>query len=208
MYNYIAVSGTIGAGKTELAGILSHRLNKHLILEEFASNPFLAKFYQEQERYAFPLEISFLFERFQQLKTSFAKADIFSPGFVSDYFFDKSYLFAKHNLRDDQFSVFLSLFNAFREQLAAPDLLLYLHRPLEVLLKNIRNRGRAYELNISYDYLNDIQSLYMEYLKSLNGLRVLILRLEDHDFFDGQLFEEIVGLCTEKHDAGVRIIEL
>lgn len=208
-YNYIAISGTIGAGKTELATRLANLTNAQLILEEFANISFLEKFYLKPERYAFPLEISFLFERFQQLKTTFAQADLFKNAFISDYFFDKSLLFAKNNLTSDQFSVFYSLFETFKEQLPMPDLLIYLLRPVEVLMKNILKRGRIYEKNISLNYLENIQNYYLSYFKSLHDQRILILDMNDEDFVanDG-VFNKIYNLCCLSFDKHINFISI
>jgi len=208
-YNYIAVSGTIGAGKTELAKRLSDRFNAQLIPEEFANNSFLEKFYSNPERYAFPLEISFLFERFQQLKTTFAAAELFKDAFISDYFFDKSLLFAKNNLATDQFSVFYPLFEAFKEQLPSPDLIIYLKRPVEVLLKNIQKRGRHYEQNISPDYLDSIQNYYLTYLKSVTETRILLIEINDKDFLtDENLLFNLYSLVELDFKTGINIIEV
>ena len=207
MYNYIAISGTIGAGKSELANRIASQLNGTLILEEFASNSFLEKFYKSPERYAFPLEISFLFERFQQLNTLFSKADLFTDLFVSDYLFDKSLLFAKNNLTEDQFSVFLPLFQAFKEQVPFPDLTIYLHRPVEVLLANIRKRGRSFEQEIEFDYLNDLQNRYLTYFKSMSDKRILILELNDLDFIeDEKMFSQILDLTGQSFNFGTHLI--
>lgn len=207
MYNYIAISGTIGAGKSELASRISSASNGNLILEEFAANSFLEKFYKQPERYAFPLEISFLFERFQQLKTMLSTADMFSNYFVSDYLFDKSLLFAKNNLTTDQFSVFYPLFEAFREQILFPDLLIYLHRPVDVLLKNIKNRGRSFEQEIQFNYLEELQLSYLSYFKTLKEKRILILELNDIDFVkDEKMFLQILDLTKQKHNFGLKII--
>jgi len=208
-YNYIAVSGTIGAGKTELASRFANRFNAQLILEGFANNSFLEKFYSNPDRYAFPLEISFLFERFQQLKTSFASADLFKIAFVSDYFFDKSLLFAKNNLTSDQFSVFYPLFEAFREQIPSPDLIIYLKRPVDVLLQNIEKRGRSYEKGILPDYLDNIQNFYLTYLKSLQNCRILILEIFDKDFIaDENLLLNLYSLVELDYKAGLHFIEV
>jgi len=194
-YQFVAVSGTIGAGKSALASRFASLTNSQLILEEFANNSFLEKFYSNPERYAFPLEISFLFERFQQMKTTFANADLFKTSFIADYFFDKSLLFAKNNLTADQFAVFYPLFETFREQLPSPDLLIYLKRPVDVLLKNIQKRGRSYEQSISPEYLENIQHYYLTYLKSLQHQRVLIIEMEDKDFIaDEKNFRKLYGL--------------
>ena len=207
MYNYIAISGTIGAGKSELASRISNLENGNLILEEFAANSFLEKFYKQPDRYAFPLEISFLFERFQQLKTMFSQADIFSQYFVSDYLFDKSLIFAKNNLTEDQFSVFYPLFEAFKEQIPFPDLLIYLHRPVEVLLDNIKSRGRSFEQEIQFEYLNELQKAYLSYFKSFSDKRIVVLQLNDIDFVqDEKMFYQILDLTKQKHNFGMNII--
>ena len=207
MYNYIAISGTIGAGKSELASRISNLENGNLILEEFAANSFLEKFYKQPGRYAFPLEISFLFERFQQLKTMFSQADIFSQYFVSDYLFDKSLIFAKNNLTDDQFSVFYPLFEAFKEQIPFPDLLIYLHRPVEVLLDNIKSRGRSFEQEIQFEYLDELQKAYLSYFKSFSDKRIVVLQLNDIDFVqDEKMFYQILDLTKQKHNFGMSII--
>jgi len=206
-YNYIAISGTIGAGKTELATRFADYFNAQIILEEFANNSFLEKFYNNPERYAFPLEISFLFERFQQMKTCFAKADIFKNLFVSDYFFDKSVLFAKNNLTADQFSVFYPLFETFKEQLPFPDLLIYLKRPVEVLLQNIGKRGRDFEKKITVDYLESIQNYYLNYFKTVNVKIVLILEMGDKDFIkDENLLVNLYELAITEFKTGIHFI--
>ena len=207
MYNYIAISGTIGAGKSELASRISNLENGNLILEEFAANSFLEKFYKQPDRYAFPLEISFLFERFQQLKTMFSQADIFSQYFVSDYLFDKSLIFAKNNLTEDQFSVFYPLFEAFKEQIPFPDLLIYLHRPVDVLLDNIKSRGRSFEQEIQFEYLDELQKAYLSYFKSFSDKRIVVLQLNDIDFVqDEKMFYQILDLTKQKHNFGMSII--
>jgi len=209
MLRYIAISGVIGAGKTELAKKLSTHLHGKIILEEFATNSFLPKFYKEPDRYAFPLEISFLFERFQQLKVEFSKQDLFIDNYISDYFFDKSLLFAKINLQFDQFNVFHSLFKAFREQLPLPNMLVFLHRPIGCLLDNIMKRDRNFEQEIKAVYLESLQQAYFDYFKSIYEIPILIFELKYLDFMkDIDLLENILHLIEKKYNPGLNIITL
>jgi deoxyguanosine kinase len=203
MTRFISISGTIGAGKTELAKLLVKLLDANFIKEEFAENTFLPKFYENPERYAFPLEISFLFERFQQLKVEFSKTDIFKQLYISDYLFDKTILFAKNNLSNDQYKVFKSLYDPFYEQIRKPDLVLFIHRPVEVLLENIQKRGRNFEKSIDGKYLQDIQDLYLSYFKYSNDKKVVVLKLEDRDFINNEnLLNKIIDLINQNHIFG------
>lgn len=207
MSRYIAISGTIGAGKTELAKIYAEKRNSRLILEEFAHNSFLEKFYKNPDRYAFPLEISFLFERFQQQKVELAQGGLFENGFVSDYIFDKSLLFARNNLENDQYKVFYNLYTAFEEQLPKPDLTVYLHRPVEVLLKNIAKRGRSFEKEISFTYLNNLQELYLQYFKNVNDRAVVIVEMKDINFIgNDNLIDKLIEICQRSYNFGTHII--
>jgi deoxyguanosine kinase len=208
-YKFIAITGTIGAGKTELSRIISDKQQSNLILEEFTNNTFLEKFYENPERYGFPLEISFLFERFQQLKVEFASSDLFRQSFVSDYIFDQCLLFAKNNLKDDQYSVFKTLYYPFYEQLPKPDLILYLHREVKDLLHNIRKRGRDFEQNIQYKYLNDLQEAYMNYFKMIDDQRIVVLKLGDKDFLQNEkIVDKITAIINKDHNFGASYIEL
>ena len=209
LYKYITITGTIGAGKTELAKIIAERQHANLILEEFTNNTFLEKFYENPGRYGFPLEISFLFERFQQLKVEFASRDLFKQSFVSDYIFDQCLLFAKNNLKDDQYSVFKSLYYPFYEQLPKPDLIVYLHREVKHLLNNIRKRGRDFEQNIQFKYLNDLQEAYLNYFKFNPDQKILVLKLRDVDFLgDEKICGKIIGIINKDHNFGMSFIEL
>jgi deoxyadenosine/deoxycytidine kinase len=209
LYKYITITGTIGAGKTELAKIIAERQHANLILEEFTNNTFLEKFYENPGRYGFPLEISFLFERFQQLKVEFASRDLFKQSFVSDYIFDQCLLFAKNNLKDDQYSVFKSLYYPFYEQLPKPDLIVYLHREVKHLLNNIRKRGRDFEQNIQFKYLNDLQEAYLNYFKFNPDQKILVLKLRDVDFLgDEKICGKIIDIINKDHNFGMSFIEL
>ena len=144
-YNYIAIEGNIGAGKTTLATRLAREMNARLVLEEFADNPFLPKFYDQPERYAFPLELSFLSERFAQLKKEMANDDLFAPVVVSDYIISKCQIFAKNNLQHDEYQLFLKMYELVDSTVKKPDLMVYLYQSIEQLLANIRKRGRTYQ---------------------------------------------------------------
>ncbi len=163
-YKFISVEGNIGAGKTTLTHLLAEKLKARLILEEFADNPFLPKFYKNPAQYAFPLELFFMAERFQQLKNMGSGADLFQQIIVSDYFFTKCLLFAKINLGEDEYKLYQKLFNIMQPQLRAPDILIYLHAPVSKLQSNIKKRNRAYEQQIPDEYLARIQEVYTEFL--------------------------------------------
>lgn len=144
-YKYLVIEGNIGAGKTSLASLLAEETGSRLVLEAFSDNPFLAKFYEDPDRYAFQLELSFLSERYQQIKKELGHPDLFGQPVISDYFLAKSFIFSKYNLKDDEMKLFEKLFSIINLQAPKPDLYVYLHLPVERLLENIRQRGRSYE---------------------------------------------------------------
>src|SRR3954462_10806348 len=159
-YNFVTIEGNIGAGKTTLTHLLSKHFNARLILEEFADNPFLSKFYENPGQYAFPLELFFMAERYKQLKELLHTTDLFQSVTVSDYLFTKCLLFAKVNLSMEEFRLYQKLFDIIHQQLLQPDLLIYLHAPVQKLQQNIRKRNRPYEQEISDEYLFNIQETY------------------------------------------------
>ncbi len=181
-YNYISIEGNIGAGKTTLASMIAKEFNGKLILEQFEDNPFLARFYENQERYAFPLELSFLAERYQQLKTELPSQELFSDFTISDYFLNKSVIFARKTLNEDEYQLFFKLFDIMNANLPKPDLLVHLFVNTQRLQHNIKKRGRDYEQKIPDQYLENIQSSYFEYLKQQKQLRVLLLDVNNLDF--------------------------
>jgi deoxyadenosine/deoxycytidine kinase len=181
-YNYIAIEGNIGAGKTSLATKIANDLNGRLILEQFDDNPFLAKFYDNPERYAFPLELSFLAERYQQLRTELANQELFHDFTISDYFLNKSVIFARKTLNEDEYQLFYKLFNIMNANLPKPQLLVHLYVNTKRLQSNIQLRGRSYEQKIQDEYLEKIQSSYFEYLKQQSKLRILVLDINALDF--------------------------
>ncbi len=181
-YNYIAVEGNIGAGKTTLAMKLSEDLNAKTVLERFADNPFLPKFYEDQNRYAFPLEMSFLADRYQQISDDLAQFDLFKDFIVADYHIFKSLIFAKVTLTDDEYRLYRKLFEIIYREIPKPDLYVYLYQNTERLLENIRLRGRDYEQNIPAEYLNKINRGYLDYIKSQTDLNVLVIDISEMDF--------------------------
>lgn len=182
MYNYIVIEGNIGAGKTSLATRMAKELNASLILEQFEENSFLPKFYEDPVRYAFPLELSFLADRYQQLKNHFTKPDLFTDLTISDYFIFKSLIFASKNLEPLEFGLYGKLFAIVSSMVPRPDLIVYLYLNPEHLKKNIRHRGRPYELNIQLVYLEKIQAGYLEFLRRQSDCRILLIDTNGIDF--------------------------
>jgi deoxyadenosine/deoxycytidine kinase len=180
-YNFITIEGNIGAGKTTLAHLLSKHFNARLILEQFADNPFLPKFYENPSQYAFPLELFFMAERFKQLKDLLQQKDMFQSLTISDYLFTKCLLFAKVNLPEDEFRLYQRLFEIIHQQLVQPDLLIYLHSPVNKLQANIRKRNRSYEQKIPDQYLFNIQETYTNYIRQHN-IKTLFIDASNADF--------------------------
>ncbi len=181
-YNYIAIEGTIGAGKTSLATMLSKEFNTRLILEQFEDNDFLPKFYKDPAKYAFPLELSFLAARFQQLRDELSVNDLFKPQIISDYFINKSLIFSRKTLADDEYALYSRLFNIINLSLPRPDLLVYLYVSVQRLKTNIVKRGRPYEQEIEHEYLEKIQSGYFDYIRQQTDMRILIVDANQVDF--------------------------
>ncbi|WP_438965952.1 2-amino-4-hydroxy-6-hydroxymethyldihydropteridine diphosphokinase [Flavobacterium sp.] len=185
-FNYIAIEGNIGAGKTTLATKISEDCNAKLVLERFADNPFLPKFYKDQNRYAFPLEMSFLADRYQQLTDDLAQFDLFKDFIVADYHIFKSLIFAKVTLHEDEFRLYKTMFDIIHKEMPKPDLYVYLYQNTERLLANIKKRGRSYEQEIPADYLEKINRGYLDYIKTQTDLNVLVIDISDLDFIKKQ----------------------
>jgi deoxyguanosine kinase len=206
-YNFIAIEGNIGAGKTSLATMISEQFNARLILEQFEENSFLPKFYKEPEKYAFPLEMSFMAARYQQLKDQLGTLDLFKSFTISDYFIVKSLIFARKNLPVDEFKLYTSFFNIIYQQLPKPELLVYLYVDTERLQSNIKMRGRPYEQNIQDDYLNKIQEGYLEFIKQQKDLRILILDTNPLDFVNRpEDYNKILHAIDQEYSLGVHRI--
>ncbi|PIA81712.1 2-amino-4-hydroxy-6-hydroxymethyldihydropteridine diphosphokinase [Gaetbulibacter sp. 4G1] len=185
-YNYIAVEGNIGAGKTSLATKMAHDFNAKLILERFADNPFLPKFYDDAQRYAFTLEMSFLADRYQQISDDLSQLDLFKDFIVSDYDVFKSLIFSKITLAEDEFNLYRKLFYLMYKDIAKPELYVYLYQNTERLQQNIKKRGRDYEQNIADDYLEKINAGYLDFLKTQKDFNVKIIDISDKDFVENR----------------------
>lgn len=206
-YNFITIEGTIGAGKTTLAKQLSDDYNGQLILERFEENPFLPKFYEDPERHAFSVELFFMAERFQHLKKLLSEADMFSSFTVSDFLFQKSLIFAQQNLSEDEAKLYRMLFDIINPTLPKPDIILYLYAPVEKLLANIRKRGREYEQNISSDYLQKIQTAYLDYFKLQHHSRVVLLNTAELNWVERKPdYEKVVELLNEEFEPGLHYL--
>jgi 2-amino-4-hydroxy-6-hydroxymethyldihydropteridine diphosphokinase len=194
-FNYIAIEGNIGAGKTTLTNKLAEDFNAKTVLERFADNPFLPKFYEDQNRYAFPLEMSFLADRYQQISDDLAQFDLFKDFIVADYHIFKSLIFAKVTLAEDEFRLYKTMFDIIYKEMPKPDLYIYLYQSTERLLVNIKERGRPYEQEIPAEYLEKINIGYLDYIKSQQNLNVLIIDITDRDFHNNQ--EDYIFILNE-----------
>ncbi|MCD4666020.1 MAG: deoxynucleoside kinase [Bacteroidales bacterium] len=206
-YNYIVIEGSIGAGKTSLAKMIAKDYNAKLILERFEDNLFLPKFYKEPDRYAFPLELSFLADRYQQLKVELSSPELFKTFTIADYFIEKSYIFARKTLQGDEFILYSRLFEIINLSLPKPDLIIFLYTKVESLKQNILHRGREYEKDIENSYLEKIQSGYLDYFRQLKKTRILIINTEKIDFVKSNAdYQKINNLINQDYPIGIHRI--
>jgi deoxyguanosine kinase len=207
-WRYLVVEGNIGAGKTTLSTMLSEHFSARLVLEQFSDNPFLPGFYEDPNKFAFPLELSFLAERYQQLKDELSRPDLFRPLIVADYFVLKSLIFAQITLEQHEFELFSRLFKIIRDSLPLPDKIIFLHSNRERLKNNIQMRGRSYEQNIQDDYLEKIQNGYFGLLKSLETLPVALVDASGVDFVKNpEDFQRFVRLADMHLEPGVHYFD-
>ncbi len=196
-HQFITIEGNIGAGKTTLANLLAKQLNARIILEEFADNPFLPKFYDNPGQYAFPLELFFMAERYKQLKELVHTKDLFQSITISDYLFTKCLLFAKVNLPEEEFRLYQKLFDIIHQQLVFPDMLIYLHAPVNKLQQNIKKRNRPFEQAIPDEYLFNIQETYTHYIKQ-HHIKTIFIDASNADFIGNPAHVQVVLDALEK----------
>ena len=189
---YIAIEGNIGAGKTTLAHKIGQDFNAKLVLERFADNPFLPKFYEDQGRFAFPLEMSFLADRYQQFMDDTSQFDLFKNFMVSDYDINKSIIFAKVTLQEEEFKLYRKLFNLMYKEIKKPKIYIYLYQNTERLLRNIKQRGRGYEQNIAPEYLEQLNRGYFDYIRSFPEQNNLVLDISELDFVENPADYEVI----------------
>lgn len=208
-YKYISIEGNIGAGKTSLAKKLAADYGSKLVLEQFADNPFIANFYEQPEKYAFPFELFFVAERFKQLSEMTTQTDFFYNGVVTDYLFVKSTLFSKVNLSPDEYNLYMRIFDIIYKTLPAPELIVYLHSDITRLQKNIKLRGRSYEQQISDNYLEEIQQQYFQYFRQKQSQRILIIDTSRADFVQNEdHYEQIKKWLEEDIPEGLKFVTL
>ena len=201
-HHFITIEGNIGAGKTTLATILAKHFNARLIVEQFADNPFLPKFYENPQQYAFPLELFFMAERYKQMKELVYTNDLFQSVTITDYLFTKCLLFAKVNLPEQEFRLYQKLFDIIHQQLVKPELLIYLHAPVSKLQQNIKKRNRPYEQDITDQYLFNIQETYTRYIKQHN-IKTIFIDATNADFLGNEKHLKVVLDALEKdYDEG------
>lgn len=185
-YNYVVIEGNIGAGKTTLASRIADQFNARLILEHFADNPFLPKFYKEPDKYSFPLELSFLASRYKQLQEELVPQDLFKAFSVADYYFMKSLVFAASTLTGDEYNLYRQIFYIIYGSLPKPDIYVYLHLNPDRLIRNIEKRGRNYEKSITKEYLQKIQDSYFSFFKQNPENKYLVIDVNDIDFVENE----------------------
>ncbi len=210
MYDFVVIEGNIGAGKTSLSKMIAKDYNAKLILERFAENPFLPKFYKEPDKYAFQLETSFLIDRYQQLIDDLQNRELFKDFIVADYHFYKSLIFAKNTLEDAEFQLYRKIFNVIYKNIPKPDLYVYLHVSVERLLENIKKRGRPYEQNIKPEYLQKIQEGYFTFFREQTDFRFVIIDTNEIDFVNNESdYKELINMIfKEDYRKGMNFVKV
>jgi deoxyadenosine/deoxycytidine kinase len=196
--NYIVIEGNVGAGKTTLAKMIAERFDARLILERLFDNPFLPRFYDNPGKYSFPLELSFLAERYHQLNEELRNRDLFHPITISDYYFMKSLIYSRANLSTDEYHLYRQIYDIISVNTIKPDLYVYLHLSLDKLMKNIKARGKFYEQKIQKEYLVKIQEGYMDFFKKQKDLTIVMIDINNMDFYNKTSdFERLISIIFQ-----------
>lgn len=193
--NFIAIEGNIGSGKTTLTQKIAADFNAKTVLERFADNPFLPQFYKDPTRYAFPLEMSFLADRYSQISDDLGQLDLFKDFIVADYFIYKSLIFAQVTIDEDEFRLYKNIFDIMYKEVTQPDLYIYLHQETDRLLDNIKKRGRSYESEIPADYLNKINKSYADFIKTNKNQNTLVIDMTEIDLIENQ--EDYIAILDQ-----------
>ena len=208
--NFLVIEGNIGAGKSSLATKITQQFNASLILEDFAENPFLPKFYKDKKKYSFPLELSFLTDRYNQLQNELNGTGDFKKFTVSDYYFTKSLIFSRSNLSDDEYELYKKIFEIIYNTLPKPDLYVYLHVAVKNLLKNIKARGRQYEQTIEAGYLQKIEQSYFSYFAQNPDCKFLIIDANCIDYVHDESHYQLIinTIFGKEYKTGINRVTL
>ncbi len=205
---FVVIEGNIGAGKTTLATKVANDLQARLVLETFEDNPFLPKFYKDMNRYAFPLELSFLAARYRQLKDDLEQGDLFNSLIIADYYLMKSFVFAKITLSDDEFQLYRQFFEMIRSFSIKPDVMFFIHRDVDVLKNNIVNRGRSYEMDLDVNYLRAVTKGYFTYFKEVRDFPVVVVDATKADFKTDNHYNQFVALFDKTFENGLNNVKI
>ncbi|MGB1248621.1 MAG: deoxynucleoside kinase [Chitinophagales bacterium] len=208
MNRFVAIEGCIGAGKTTVTKMLAESINAPIMLENFEDNPYLQNFYADPDKHAFPLELFFMAERYQQQKSLLEKINLFDEQVFMDYAFVKSFIFANMTLKnEDEKQLFKMLFSIINQNIRPPDLIIYLHKSTDLLLQNIAKRGRSYEQEIPAEYLDNLNHAYMDYFKTQTKSKVVIVDSEQLDFIENKVdFEQIKQICGQSFEKSLNYV--
>jgi len=205
---YLVIEGNIGAGKTTLSNRLAEHWQVPVLLEKFMENPFLPKFYAQPERYGFSVETAFLAERYRQMHDEFASVELRQQALVADYSFYKSLIFAGKTLQGDEYQLFKEIFGIINSKLPQPHLFVYLKASTDKLLRQIAQRGRDFEQQITADYLNQIDEAYLRFMEQASGLRCVLIETENLDYLNNEAhFNYLVELLDRHYPYGMTRIE-
>jgi len=207
--DYLVIEGNIGAGKTTLSTLLADRFQCKLVLEEFSDNPFLPLFYSDKDRYALMVELYFMAERHTQMAPLLTQPTLFAEPVLADYIFLKTWLFARQTLKAHELDLFRKLFDQLNAQIPLPQKLLFIHRPVPLLLKNIAKRGRDYEQSISSEYLSSIQRTYWDYFREEKRYPIAMVDVGEADFMkDENVLQQLIDIVNAPANPGLKVFEL